>query len=166
MWIIVHHNKGQSKPATQAVPYLIFIVTVALYELRIKTIRSFSKVTTIFTKDYFVFFLEREQYISCPELKWGINHSFHPALYVLSFVNEKITSGPFVQFALIRDIHLWKVCSAPAILTWAVSAPGSILPKLVSCFAVCWGSKTCWRPWEAKKKIMEKIAQGLSLCKI
>ena len=63
-------------------------------------------VTPLFAKDHIAFFLEKGQYTSCPDLKQYINHSFYLALCVLSFVNEKITTCPFVQFALIRDKYL------------------------------------------------------------
>lgn len=46
-------------------------------------------VTPVFAKDHIAFFLEKGQYISCPDLKWYINRSFHLALYVRSLEMKK-----------------------------------------------------------------------------
>jgi hypothetical protein len=135
MQINTHHMKSpRNQDATSSLLQLYLIKSYLLFCRLWKEDNDNEDfrliVPTVLAKNHIVSFVEKGQYIFCPDLKWPINHGFHLALYVLPFGNEEVITGPFVQFALIRDIHLWKVGSSQTGLTWAVSAPGCPSPTL------------------------------------
>lgn len=82
-------------------------VVLVKYDRGTATLRSF-RLTPWTAKDHVASSLEKGQCGYYPNLKWPINQGFYLALYTLSFGNEEVTTAPFVQFALIRNIHLRK----------------------------------------------------------